>query len=467
MRSRLVAAFVLVLAIVLLAQNVPLVSYLRDVETDRQRTGLQRDAFIIAGRAEELLDAGTASGDDGLQALVDRYRAAEGHRVVVVDRFGSAVVISDESAATGSDYSTRPEIGRALTGDVAAGERYSDTLELELVYVAVPVFSGDDVVGAVRLTSPSSEIDDLVDRRVRGIVLVVIVALALGVVVALVLAQGISRPLRSLQRSTNRLAAGDLTTRADVDKGPVEVRELASAFDRMSSRLQSLVEAQRSFASDASHQLRTPLTALRLQVEQALQLVESDPFRARDQLERTSSEIDRLQHLIDGLLVLARLENSSSHLEDTDASKVITQRVDVWAPLAEERGGTITVNVDAPTLIALMPGTLEQIVDNLVDNAINASDGPPDIEVSLTSEPMRSAAVLRVADRGRGLPPDEMSRAFDRFWRSATNSSSGSGIGLAIVRRLVEVNDGSVTMSARDGGGISVKIEFPWIPPRS
>lgn len=460
MRSRLIAAFVIVLGIVLLAQNVPLVDYLRSAEEDRQRTGLERDAFVIAGRAEELLEDGRAIGNADLQRIVDDYRSSEGHRVVIVDRIGSAAVISDETAVASADYSTRPEIGRALTGQISSGRRFSETLGFELVYVAVPVLSGDDVIGAVRLTSPSSEIDDLVDGRVRGILVVVLVALVLGVVVALVLSQEISRPLRALRKSTDDLAAGDLGTRADAEHGPAEVRELATAFNRMSARLQTLVDEQRSFAGDASHQLRTPLTALRLQVEQALETAETNPGRTRAELERATTEIDRLQHLVEGLLVLARLENSSAPRRRVDVTALLRERVEVWTPLVEERGGTMTWIGEHQLWADLMPGTLEQVIDNLTDNALDASDGPPDIEVALDRQ-SDDHFVVRVSDRGRGMSPDDMARAFDRFWRSSSNTSTGSGIGLSIVRRLVEVNDGRVSLAARSGGGLVVEVQLP------
>ena len=461
MRGRLIGAFVFVLAIVLLVQNVPLVTYLRDVEEDRQRTGLERDAFVIGGRAEELLESGAIGGDTALQQLVDDYRATEGHRVVIVDRLGSAAMISDETAAAGADYSTRPEIGRALTGEIASGERFSETLGIELVYVAVPVFSGDDVVGAVRLTSPRSEIDDLVSRRARGILVVVVVALLLGVVVALVLAQGISRPLRSLQRSTNDLATGNLSARADSEHGPPEVRDLARAFNRMSTRLQSLVDAQRSFAGDASHQLRTPLTALRLQIEQARRTVDNDPRRAGDELERATNEIDRLQHLVDGLLVLARLEDSAPNRAIVDVSRLLVERVDVWIPLVEERNGSLSLQTEDGLRAQLVPGTLEQVIDNLIDNALDASDDAPDLSIELRRDTPTGDLQLTIADRGRGMTSDELARAFDRFWRSPTNTEAGSGIGLSIVHRLVEVNDGHVSLDSRSGGGLQVKVTLP------
>lgn len=461
MRRRLVAAFVAVLAIVLLTQNVPLVAYLRDVEEDRQRTSLERDAFIIAGRSEELLDAGLASDDLDLQNLVDDYRSEEGHRVVIVDRLGAATVISDETAASGADYSTRPEIGRALTGRIASGRRYSDTLGTDLFYVAVPVFSGDEVVGAIRLTSPASEIDDRVSSRITGIVAVVLIAMALGIVVALVLAQGITRPLRGLRDSTNSLASGNLDARADTDHGPPEMRALAESFNAMSARLRTLVETQRAFAGDASHQLRTPLTALRLQIEQALGAIEAAPSRSKDELERATVEIDRLQHLVEGLLVLARLEESNAPRESTDVSRVIRERIEVWSPLIEENRGTLEADVEPDRFADLLNGTLEQILDNLIDNALNASDDSPAIVISLRRDASANALVLEVMDRGQGMTDEDMRRAFDRFWRAPTNSASGSGIGLSIVSRLVEVNRGSVCLLPRPGGGVIARVSLP------
>ncbi len=461
MRGRLVAAFLFVLAIVLLAQNLPLLDYLRDVEEDRQRTGLERDAFVIAGRAEELLEQGSAASDTGLQELVDQYRSAQGHRVVIVDGVGSATVISDETAAAGADYSTRPEIGRALTGQVSSGRRTSETLGIELTFVAVPVLSGDDVVGAVRITSPTSEIDGLVDSRVRGILLVVLIALGLGVLVALVVAQSVSRPLRALQKSTNQLATGDLSARADTSTGPLEVRDLAAAFNKMSERLQTLVDAQRSFAGDASHQLRTPLTALRLRVEQARRIIGSDPVRVRDELEHATEEIDRLQHLVDGLLVLARLENTVSKREQVHIGPIVSERIETWQPLVEERAGSISVvDIDPELTAVLLPGSLEQILDNLIDNAIEASVDAPDITVEARLDPRLGHVRIVVQDRGRGMDPDELERAFDRFWRSGSNTSSGSGVGLSIVRRLVEVNDGDIRLEQRAGGGLTVLVTF-------
>ena len=151
MKWRLLLAFTGLLTMVLVAQDVPLFNYLRDVETERLLASLERDAFVLAGASEDLLsnesDPGSATD---LQQTIDDYSKRQGARVVITDRTGRVVVATDPTDLPGDDFSNRPEIASALTGVVVAGERVSNTAGEPLVYVAVPVLSGTDVEGAVR-----------------------------------------------------------------------------------------------------------------------------------------------------------------------------------------------------------------------------------------------------------------------------------------------------------------------------
>jgi len=165
--------------------------------------------------------------------------------VVLTDRSGLAMAISDEEAAAGADYSSRPEIATALAGAPVSGERSSTTLGFSLLYVAVPVLNGDTVVGTVRLTYPSAEIGRRVDQRVRGLLVVALISVLTAAGAAVVLAGTVTRPIRRLQAATNRLAEGDLSVTAPADEGPPEVRSLAEAFNTMSGRIQRLVDGQR------------------------------------------------------------------------------------------------------------------------------------------------------------------------------------------------------------------------------
>lgn len=461
MRWRLVAVLVGIVVLVLAAHDIPLAGQLRRVERDRVITALERDAFTIAGRsAAALADGadGSAAPGAGLGRMIEGYQGSSDARVVITDTAGTAVVSTDDESIAGWDFSSRPEIAAALEGAPASGERDSETLGTGLVYVAVPVFVSDDVVGAVRITYPASDIEHRVDERMRSLLLVAVTTVGMAAIVALVVSGTVTRPLRALRVATERFAGGDMTTRASTTDGPPEIRDLATAFNRMSERTQRLVDGQRSFAGDASHQLRTPLTALRLRLEQAVDRLDTDPDGARERLDAAGAETERLQHVIDGLLALARADGETGPTEPVDVSAVVNERVGTWRPLAEESG--VRIRVDAPPAgpALSMAGGVEQIVDNLVDNALAVTPSGAAIEIAV--RPDDRAVVLTIADRGPGMTADQIVRSFDRFWRAADADHPGTGLGLAVVQQLAEAGGGDVELAARDGGGLVATVRF-------
>lgn len=459
MRLRLVAVLVGITAMILLVQDVPLAAHLRRVERDRMVTGLERDAFTLAGRAEEALELADPELAAGLAGRLVTYSTETGGRVVVTDSAGIAVATSDEEAGTGNDFSTRPEIAAALGGEPTSGERDSVTLGTRLLYVAVPVLSGEDIVGSVRITYPAGEIDDRVESRVRGLAVAAAISLAVALAAALAFAATVTRPLRRLRAATEQLAAGDLSVRAEQDEGPPEVRGLAASFNMMGERLQRNITRQRTFAGDASHQLRTPLTALRLRLEQAAELLETDPAAARPHLESAAHETERLQHLVDGLLTLARAEEGARRVEVVDAAAVCQERVAVWEALAGEQGVDLAALVPGRLDVTAVPGALEQVLDNLIDNALRVA--PPGTAVDVTAASEKTAdVVVRVEDRGPGMTDAQIDRAFDRFWRAGDAPAGGSGLGLAVVALLVEASEGTVTLRRREEGGLVAEVRL-------
>ncbi len=459
MKWRLVAVFVGITVVVLAAHDIPLARYLEAVERDRIVTGIERDAFTIAGRAEDALHTGIAAANPALQVMVDQYRAVGGARVLITDAAGIAMVISDEEAAAGADYRSRPEIAEALAGNPVNGRRVSRTLGTELLYVAVPVISGADVIGAVRITSPSNEVDDRVAGRVRGLLVVALISVAMAAVAAVLLAGTIVRPMRRLRDATDALANGDLAVRAPDREGPPELRGLAAAFNAMSERMSSLLSAQRSFAGDASHQLRTPLTALRLRLEQAADLVDVDPASARLRIEAAGAETERLQHLVDGLLALARAESDVIPRKRVDLAAVVRERADVWQPLAAEQGVGVLVTDAKAVIVMAVPGAVEQIVDNYLDNAREVAPAGSVIELRVEVQG-DGIATLHVLDRGPGMTAEQLDRAFDRFWRGAGSVTGGTGLGLAIVEQFARVSGGSAALAVRGDGGIDASASF-------
>lgn len=463
MKRLLIGAFLAVVLMVLLIHDVPLASHLARVERDRLTTALERDAFILAGRAKEALETTTQSELATLGPYVAAYAAGHADaKVVVTDWRGRAVAGNDANTAVGEDYSNRPEISSALSGAPASGQRSSRTLGQDLIFVAVPVLLGDDVVGAVRISRPASTVDDEVRGRVIGIVSVGAISLFAVALAAVALASFIARPIRRLTGAAQRLAAGDLDVRAD-KTGPSEVRELAAMFNTMAARLSATLEHQRAFSGEVSHQLRTPLTALKLRLETAHTEIAAGRLgeeRLVEAVEAAQAEAERMQSMVEQLLALARLEGGSATTVVLDAAEVVRERVALWRPLAEESGVEIVAEGRESAACRVIEGALEQMVDNLIDNAVTASPAGSSIVVEV--EIAGDTVHVDVIDQGPGLSATERSAAFARFWRGqeSDGGDGGSGLGLAIVRQLATAGGGSAELlaGAPDGTGIRARL---------
>lgn len=452
------AALITVTLLVLLVQDIPLSVQLHQVERDRIISSLEQDAFVLAGRSEESLEANTTTNHTLVTELARRYRAAGGARVVVTDAQGIALVTSDDDkSAVGSSYLSRPEIARALDGQIATGERFSDTLNEQLLYVAVPVLSGSRIFGAVRLTYPSQVVTDAVNARVRLLWLVALTTVLLAGIVGWIFSSTITRTLKKLRDTTEHLAEGRLHIRADETSGAPELRSLSRSFNIMASRLEALIEQQRTFSADASHQLRTPLTALRLRLERSRELVLTDPPGARERLVAAEAEADRLSDLIEGLLMLSRSEASEAALRTVDVAAVARERVEQWHSLGLESRVSIRYEGPATALALAMPTAAEQIIDNFIDNALAVS--PADSHIVVRVVRSGGAIVIHVVDQGPGLSPQDAERAFDRFWRGSSEGS-GSGLGLAIVAQLARSSGATATLTPGSDGGLDATVRF-------
>ena len=444
--------------VVLLVHDIPLTSYLRSVENDRIIIGLERDSFVIVGNAQEAVEEPSAKSRTDLKNILQKYRTNSQAVVIVTDSRGSVIASTDSYIAVGEDFKTRPEIATALSGTVATGRRFSTTLNYEMLYVAVPMVKGEKVYGAVRITFPASVVDGIVNSRLRTLGLVAGITLLFAVIIALLLATSVTRRLDKLRNVTEEFTAGNHEVRADSDTGAAEIRSLSYSFNNMADQLTSLLAAQRTFAGDASHQLRTPLTALQLRLERAGELIESDPAAATERLDAALVETERLQNIVEGLLVLSRTENQATIASVAiELNPIVQERVTTWQALAGESNVTLRVSNFASIQILAIPGVLEQVIDNYLDNALHFSPDGSTITVSLTQAP--GYTTIHVVDEGPGLAEEDLERAFNRFWR-AQSDAYGTGLGLAIVERLVRACAGTVKLENVQPHGIDAQATF-------
>ncbi|MHB1089856.1 MAG: sensor histidine kinase [Ilumatobacteraceae bacterium] len=460
MKNRLLAVMVGLVVIVLIAHDVPLSAHLAQIERDRLITAIQRDAFIIGGRVTPLMGLVDEIRTREISAVLNDYSRRSDGIVVVVDDKGYLAARSGQMSSVGEDYVRRPEIVTALLGTPTSGTRLSTTLGGELVYVAVPMLSGTEVLGVVRITYPKSVVDARVNQNLRGILFTAAISVAMAVMVALLFARFVTRSLDDLRRTTEKFADGDLDANAQ-EFGPPETRKLASSFNLMAKRLGRMIDQQRSFAGDASHQLRTPLTALRLRLEQANDLVNSDPSGARHHLEEALSESDRLSYLVEQLLQLARAEGLTLPLEDLKITELVTERVEQWSSLAEEHGVSLVADISTNVHGRGNAMALGEILDNYIDNALEIS--PTGSTVRVTDQVGNDILEIIVRDEGPGLSDEQRLRAFDRFWRGdeQSNRRSGSGLGLAIVSQLANASGYHVELRKSPHGGIDAVVRVP------
>jgi two-component system OmpR family sensor kinase/two-component system sensor histidine kinase QseC len=280
-----------------------------------------------------------------------------------------------------------------------------------------------------------------------------LVALAVWWLVGLSLA-----PLRNLVAAVRARGAETLTP-LPLAGLPSELAPLGAALNALLARLDASFEAQRAFVADAAHELRSPLTALKLQLDLAR--------RAPDEATRTralaelAAGTERMRHLIEQLLVLARAEpgGAGSANGDADLSEIARQATADAVPLAASRGMELELDAERPLRVSGDEAALRILLRNLIDNAVRyaGTGGRVQVQVSENAD----QAVVRVDDSGPGIPPAERARVFDRFYRRDGGDTTGSGLGLAIVRAIADRHGAAVDLSDSPLGGLRAELRMP------
>lgn len=463
MTRRLVCSYLSLMLLVLLALEVPFGFVYGRGELSRFSSSAEQGAMTLADVCEEKLERGLAAE---LPELARNYSRRTGSRVIVADRNGIVRTDTDNAAATtvGKDLSAEPDIATALHNQPVIGTRDAPASDGEALFATVPKTSGADnaVTCVVRTLHPLDSLTEKVHTTWAVLAAVGLGVLAAVAVIGFALARSITRPIRALERATAQLADGRLTDPPATDHGPPELRRLSASFTRTATRLQHLLRAQQAFASEASHQLKTPLTALRLRLENF------EPHlapSAQGSLDEALAEVERLSRMVQGLLALARLENSAITPEATDLDSVVADRAAIWTAFAGEQGVDITVTGAKAGHVWAVPGALDGIIDNLLSNALRAS--PPGTVITLTTVAapgdggrMPPMVELHVVDEGPGMTGTERQRAFDRFWRAADAHHDGTGLGLPMVRQLTRACGGKVSLHAAPRGGLDAAVRL-------
>ena len=314
----------------------------------------------------------------------------------------------------------------------------------------------------IHMAEPLGYRDAWLSRTLRAVALPLLFALVVLTALIGLVTERAFRPVRRLATQLVERSDGDLSP-VDTSAMPVETHALGVALNGLLARQADVLARERRFTADAAHELRTPLAALRVQAQVAARAATA--AETRSALDKLQANIDRTTHLMSQLLSLARLEPSSVFMpgQSTEAQRVIDLVLEDLAPAARERAVAITVKGCEQQLPG-SPELLYLLLRNLLENSIGNANAGGRVTLEVTA--LDQHAVLVISDDGPGIPFTERSRVFERFYRIPGSAAGGSGLGLSIVARIVELLGGAIELAAPAAGtGLVVTVAFPFTQP--
>jgi len=448
-RNRLLLGFILFAILTTSILLVPIGFTLENHENANTLIALKHDTTAFStllvndlshNRVEEAID------------LARSYARSTGRQILAIDQTGVLIATKPEQSTDSSLLSIAKSVGSVMVDGVTG----NSTVGGSQYYVAMSLPRASNPNGNIEhavlvMTYPVKVVARTIHSDWRNLALYGFLILIAACLFGLVVSDSLTRPLRRIGVAVEAIRSGQLDVRAPISAGPIELRRLAASINATAARLISLLEAQRAFVEDASHQLRTPLTALQLHLEN----LEHSGGSAED-FAAVLAEVDRLNGLVDSLLALARNESRKPILVAVDLAHVVHERVEYWRPFAEERELRLDASAESRAEVLAIEGVVEQILDNLLSNAFEAAPKGGWVRVSIDVKV--DDLELHVIDNGSGLGPEERVLALRRFWRGRSSSDDGSGLGLSIVDQLIRLSGGSFELREATGGGVDATV---------
>jgi len=378
------------------------------------------------------------------------------------------------------------DVNRAIDGRTTYSTVTFGNQRLRMITVPIRDRTTGIPVAALQLGYSTSRIEDPLDLLLQTLLVVATISILVAALTGFHLAGRALQPVSDITRLASQIDGDDLNTRLNLDLPNDELGRLASTFDSMLDRIDQAFRRQRQFTGDAAHELRTPLSLMRSQIDLALTQAET-PVEFREALSALDGDVSRMTTLVGMLLSLARADAGqlTPNREPVDLSDLARDVADQLEPIASENGLTIKTDL-RPVTATVDADMIIQVLVNLIDNAITntPAGGTITVKVGRTSD-IRSqspngripasqqltthdsrltSAVVTVSDTGIGIPPQHLPRIFDRFYRVDTGrarSQGGIGLGLAICQAIVHAHHGSLTATSQPGRGSTFTMTVP------
>jgi two-component system OmpR family sensor kinase len=462
-RFKLALTYLLVIAAILFIINSQVTRALKNNYLDEEAAKSLANANIIAIAGKDII----LYNDPNSSSFIRSYSEQMEVRILVIDQNGNVTADSFEENWLIGQPLTYEEVDAALKGEEVTGVYELDTGK-RVLYAVVPVVREERIFGAVMLVSNLEEIYATLDGISQLITLFSIAGGIFALLVSLFLSNQLSDPVNKLAAAVRRVSDGHLDQRVDIDSND-EIGILADDFNEMAAKLEETDRTLRNFLADASHELKTPLSSIKVLSQSLIDSQEQDPAVYRDFLQDISSEADRMSALVNDMFELTKLqgdidrpvplknlqvEGLLNHIKGLVQGDALQKGLDIWVQVGGYGQISWPLNQDLFTHIML----------NLASNAIRFT--PDGGRVTVSADIEGEELVVRVQDTGIGISQEELPHIYDRFYRVAQDrnrDTGGTGLGLAITRQAVLRHGGTIDVESTPGDGTTFEVRFPYI----
>jgi two-component system phosphate regulon sensor histidine kinase PhoR len=471
MKNRLVlkffSAFSVLILIIVFVLNFFVSLRLRDHFEQKISAELKSNAVLVADILEE--DLAEDKFEEILQQtsqLADKLDL----RITVIEKGGRVLGDSEQQPSLMENHSDRIEVIEAIKTGFGQSTRFSDTLGINMKYVAVRVDQGERILGIVRFALPLSRVQPEIRIIYRVVLFGTIAAVIIALIVAYFISRSITLPIRQVKETARQIAKGDFSRRVRI-KSKGELGELAESLNTMADELQQKMEnlkrldrVRTDFVANVSHELKTPLTLIKGYVETLQSKAIDDKEKAARFISIIKEHSDRLGYMIDDLLSLSELELSKDCVNRSklDLKEIIDEISLGFGQALAEKKQSLTMSTKGDDFsIQADRNKIEQVFVNLIDNSIKYTKESGQIEVMLHEQ--SQTVCVTVQDNGIGIPKEHRDRVFERFYRvdkARSRELGGTGLGLSIVKHIVLAHNGKIAIESEPNKGTNVSVTF-------
>ena len=439
--------------------TVYITNSMRSYTLNQKEVQVLSQANVISGYIAQYQDLSESS----INFLLQQQQLGSGGRVLMLD-LDAVVTFDSNNGIMQGRFMPSPMVLNAIRGNNTTEEGEDATGEL-IINAAVPITKDRNVVGVIYYQASGAEISEYMDK-IRGIMgmLTVLVSILVGVV-GFIMAGIISEPVRSLTRRLEETSEESPDAVLEINAGG-EIGTLVNSFNKLTAKIRSQEERRQEFVSNASHELKTPLSSIKLIADSLLNAPNADRATVEEFLTDMNVQVDRLTRIVNKLLTLTKMDSSANvarmEFAVLNLSEICANVVKALRPLAEQKNINLDFFADGAIYSRVERDRIWEAIYNILDNSIKYTPAGGKVSMDVSKE--QGNAIITVEDTGIGIAPNELYKIFDRFYRvdkARARETGGTGLGLSIALTAVELHGGNIQVESEEGKGSKFIIIIP------